>query len=534
VKINLQQKRLGRKCQKQKARARRKRRQLLEARKRRIERRLERRLDKTKLGKVDRPVFRMGNLRYEFCQRGRGIAHGGIGAVHALAKQIGLIDAIDRRVHVLKIHLPYHESDHVLNLAYNALCDGTCLQDIELRRNDESFLDALGASRIPDPTTAGDFCRRFAKESIEALQDAFDEVRVGVWSKQADEEFFKEAIIEADGTLVETGGECKGGMDISYKGVWGYHPLVLTLANTGEVLRIVNRSGNRPSHEGAAAEFDKAMATCLAGGFKRVLLRGDTDFSQTQYLDGWDADERVRFHFGYDCRPNLEEIAAALAEERWQPLERPPRYEVKTVPRRRPQNVKQGVVREREFETLRLQSEEVAEFDYRPAACKKSYRMIVLRKNISRAKGEQLLFGDEMRYLFYITNDRDSTAAAVVFSANDRCNQENLLSQLHSGVRALQAPVDNLHSNWAYMVMTGLAWNLKAWWALTLPESGRWRERHRQQKLWVLKIEFKTFVNAFIKLPCLIVRKARRIEYRLLSWNEHLPILFRLTDALRC
>lgn len=528
--LRVPQKRAARKCQKRTARAQRKRRQLLEGRKQR----LERRLDKSKLGKVDKPVFRLSNLRYDFCQRGCGIAYGGIGAVHGLARHIGLIEAIDKRLHVLKIHLPYHESDHVLNFAYNALCEGTCLQDIELRRNDESFLDALGASRIPDPTTAGDFCRRFQEQHIETLQDVFDEVRVGVWAKQ-EAEFFEQAILEADGIVVETSGECKEGMDISYKGVWGYHPLVLSLANTGEVMRLVNRSGNRPSHEGAAAQFDKAMATCFRGGFRRVLLRGDTDFSQTQYLDGWDQDERVRFHFGYDAKPNLERLASALAPACWQKLERPPRYEVKTKPRQRPENVKDRLVREHGFLTLRLQSEQVAEFAYQPAACRKAYRMIVVRKNISREKGEQRLFDDEeIRYFFYITNDWDSSAAEVVFSANDRCNQENLLAQLRRGVRALQAPVDNLHSNWAYMVMTALAWNLKAWWALTLPESGRWRERHREQKGWVLKIEFKTFVQAFIKLPCLIVRQARRLEYRLLSWNQHLPIFFRLTDALRC
>jgi hypothetical protein len=277
------------------------------------------------------------------------------------------------------------------------------------------------------------------------------------------------------------------------------------------------------------------MASCFRGGFARVLLRGDTDFSQTQHLDRWSDDERVRFHFGYDAYPNLKKIAAQLAEECWQKLERPPRYQVKTKPRQRPEKVKERIIREREFDTLRLQSEEVAEFDYRPAACRKSYRMIVVRKNITREKGELRLFDDdEIRYFFYITNDRDSAAPEVVFSANDRCNQENLLAQLHGGVRALQAPVDNLLSNWAYMVMTSLAWNLKAWWALTLPETGRWRERYREQKLWVLKIEFKTFLNAFIKLPCQIVRGARRLVYRLLSWNPYLPIFFRLTDELRC
>jgi hypothetical protein len=73
-------------------------------------------------------MFTARNIHYEIGNRQRGLSHGGIGAIHALARQIGLIDAIDQRLQLLKIHLPFHESDHVLNFAYNALCDGTCLQ----------------------------------------------------------------------------------------------------------------------------------------------------------------------------------------------------------------------------------------------------------------------------------------------------------------------------------------------------------------------------------------------------------------------
>jgi len=109
-----------------------------------------RRLDKTKLGDCHKPMFTARNIHYDLADRSRGFVHGGIGVLHTLARQIGLIDAIDQLLHLLKIHLPFHESDHVLNFAYNALCDGTCLEDIELRRNDEVFLDALGARRIPD------------------------------------------------------------------------------------------------------------------------------------------------------------------------------------------------------------------------------------------------------------------------------------------------------------------------------------------------------------------------------------------------
>jgi len=477
------------------------------------------------------PMFTASNIRLELADKTRGIGVGGIGVVHRLAREIGLIEAIDRRLHLLKIHRPYHESDHVLNLAYNALCDGTRLEDVELRRNDEAFLDALGTERIPDPTTAGDFCRRFDEADVRSLMRAADDARLNVWAKQP-KKFFDRATIDLDGTLVVTTGECKVGMDISYKGTWGYHPLLVTLAETGELLRVVNRSGNRPSHEGAAEEADGAIALCRRAGFRKIVLRGDTAFSQSEQLDAWDADE-VSFYFGFKALSNLEEIAENLPKTAWQKLLREPRYEVQTEARQRPNNVKQRIVRRREFEVLRLEGEDYAEFEYRPTACEQSYRMIVLRKNISHEKGETRLF-DEIRYFFYITNDWAIDAEDVVFEANDRCDQENLIAQLAGGVRALSAPVDNLYSNWAYMVMTGLAWNLKSWWALSLPEDGRWGEEHRAQKQEVLRMEFKTFLNAFIKIPCQIVRTGRQLIYRVLNYNPRLPVFFRLCRTLRC
>jgi hypothetical protein len=498
----------------------------------RRKRRIQKRLNNRDLRDCANPMFTASNIQYELGERGGGIGYGGIGAIQLLVRKLGFAEAIDRRLRLLKIHLPYHESDHVLNLVYNALCDGTCLEDIELRRNDEAFLDAVGARRIPDPTTAGDFCRRFQPEDVHTLLDIFNDIRQQAWAGQP-AEFFAQARIDVDGTLVETTGECKQGMDIAYDGTWGYHPLVVSLANTGEILSLINRSGNRPSHEGAAAEIDRAIGVCRAGGFRQMLVRGDTDFTQTKHLDRWDSDG-VQFIFGINKTANLHVLADDLPAMAWQTLSRPPRYEVKTQPRQRPDNVKEAIVVERGFENIRLVSEDVAEFDYRPTACRTSYRLVVVRKNLVVTKGQQVLFDDDYRYFFYLTNDRVRTAAAIVFAANDRCNQENLHAQLKHGVCALQAPVDNLVSNWAYMVMTAQAWNLKAWLALQLAEKpGRWAERHREDKQTVLTMEFKTFVNAFMRLPCQIVRTSGKLVYRLLSWNPWQHIFFRMLDILR-
>jgi len=476
----------------------------------------------------EEPMFSASNIHYELSDRFYAINVGGIGAIHKMVKSLGFVNAIDRNLRLLKFHLPYHESDHILNMAYNILAGGTCLEDIELLRNDEVYLNGLGTQRIPDPTTAGDFCRRFKVYHIERLMETINKVRLQVWKGQP-ESFFEEAVIEADGVLTETYGECKEGMDISYKGTWGFHPLVVSLANTSEPLFLVNRSGNRPSHEGAYLRYDQAIALCREAGFKKITLRGDTDFTQTRHLDRWD-EENVRFVFGIDAMPNLVQIANTLPKGAWQRLKRPPKYEVKTGPRRKPSKVKDRIVRERGFERIHLDSEEVAEFSYSPSRCKKAYRIVVVRKNLSVEKGERLLF-DDIRYFFYLTNDLMALSEQIVFEANDRCNQENLIAQLRS-IRALNSPLDNLTSNWAYMVIVSLAWTFKAWFALILPENGRWREKYKREKEKVLKMEFKSFLNSFMRMPAQIIRQGRKIIYRLLSWNPWQPVFFRTFDQL--
>jgi hypothetical protein len=527
-----------------------------EARKKRFfqegRRRIKKRLDHSLDSERPVPMMTASNIHYEHADRVRGLSAGGIGAILLLAQKIELDKEIDRTLHLLKRHLPYHESDHVLNIAFNILAGGKRIEHLELRRNDEVYLDALGAKRIPDPTTAGDFCRRFVSEAdVLTLMNAINESRLRVWAQQPDE-FLDEAIVDADGTIAETDAECKEGVDIDHDGRWGYHVHLVSLANTGEPLYLLNRSGNRPSQERAGEYMDKAVALCVRAGFRKILLRGDTriaenkdldrwdeqilpregtTLAETENLDSWDDAGNIRFIFGYAAYGALKARADELSDHAYSFLERPPRYAIKTSPRQQPERVKPEIVRERGFKTIHLLEEMIAEFDYQPVACKKSYRMIVLRKRLATDEGQMRLF-EEYRYFFYITNDRDMPAEEVVFSANDRCDQENLIAQLKSGVHALTTPVDNLVSNWAYMVMASLAWNLKAWSAMLVPVSPRHQATHQAEKRTLLRMEFATYCAAFIQMPCQIVRGGQRLIYRMLSWNPWQGVFLRLVERL--
>ena len=483
---------------------------------------LEKRLERKQWPEQSIPLLRAQNIHYEMAQKVRAIECGGIGAFHLLACNSGLMEAINEKVHLLKRHLPYHESDHVLNIAYNTLTGGTCLEDIELRRNDEAFMDGVGVERIPDPTTAGDFTRRFSEWNVVELMEAINSIRPKLWKKRLRGTEREEAIIDADGTHALTCGECKEGIGLSYDGDWCYHPLLISLANTAEPLYLVNRSGNCVSHDGAVTWIDRAIVL-VRQSFKRVCLRGDTDFALTAHFDRWNA-EGVSFAFGMDAMPNLVKIAESLDDKRWSVLRRREKQPWSAKRRERPRNFKEEIIVEKGYRNLRLLREHIAEFSYQPTKCKRSYRVIVLRKSLSVEEGQMRLW-EEVRYFFYITNRTDLSAAEVVWFCNERCNQENLIEQLKNGLHALRMPVDNLVSNWSYMVMASLAWTLKAWFALLV----RKRE-HRDQ---LLAMEFRRFLNGLIRIPVQIITGGRRIVYRILGYNQWSDTFMRTFDRVR-
>ena len=384
-------------------------------------------------------MIRPAATKFELSEKQQAISCGGIGIIMQLIKQLDLRKHINAAAPVFKLHVPYDEADHVLNIALNLLAGGT--------------------------------------------------------------------------------------------------PLVITLAETQELLYLANRSGNRPSHEGSAFYFDMAIEECRKAGFRKIVLRGDTDFSSTAHLDRWN-EEGVKFVLGYDANAKLTGIADSLKNTAWKPLCRDRAKPDK--PRAKRPNYKEQFVEEKGYENQILRGESYAEFEYRPHLCGRSYRMIAVRKEIDVKSGQHLLF-DKQKYFFYITNETKSAKPAreIVRDSNRRCNQENTISQLKA-CSALAVPLDDLNSNWAYMLFASLAWTLKVWSGMLVRVEGNRGQRKQRKAVRqrVICMEFKTYLNSLMLIPAQVIRSSRQLTLRLLSYRPSVENLFTLHDQigkpLRC
>ena len=340
-----------------------------------------------------KPMIRTDKIKYDYSDKIQGMNFGGIGVVLTFFENSGLVKLLDDNLNFFKIHKPYHESDHVLNLILNTLCGGECLDDLELLRNNPAYLDALGAVRIPDPTTAGDFLRRFDEDSIMELLKINNEINQRVW-KFGNIKTKKEiGIIDIDGKLEKTFGECKEGIDMTYKGFWGFSNLLLTEATTGVHLYSICRPGNFLSQTDATKWINKGIKL-VSDNFLKLYLRGDSAYSLTKNFDEWDRD-LVTFTFGYDAHPNIVEIAKSIENKAWKRIYRT-KIEGKTL-REKKQRYKEQKVIEREYLNKRLEREYVSEIEYKPGKCKNNYRLIIVKKILKVSQG-YLNLGKEIRY----------------------------------------------------------------------------------------------------------------------------------------
>ena len=477
-------------------------------------------------GGAERPVFRNRGVRLEVEQRGNVTPYGGLSLAHDLAMRLGLAEAINGALPLLKLHMPYHESDHLLTHAYNLYAGGTCIEDIANLQHSVAIRCLVGACRIPDPTTAGDFLRRFRAPHLAALQAEIDRAREAVWS-QLPRSRRREATIDLDSTVRKVYGECKQGADFSYHGKWSYHPLLATLAETHEPLRTINRPGNTASADGAG-EVLLEVLPMVRRHFDAVRVRGDSKFYRRDVIGACE-EHGAEFALVMDQYAVLLEKAESLPHQAWKPFDEqlPPADAPKTppVPRRKRFRHRRRIVRQRGYLNLRTTDQHVAEFAYTlPASHKgphvnragKTYRVAVKRQRVETSQGQTLLV-PEIRYRFVITNiPRSAMDPPEVFRfAHGRGDQENAIEQLKNGIAALKMPTGELLANAAFLLAGQLAWCLKTWLSLlALPkETVRW--------------EWKAFRHAFVYVAATITAHARQAVVRLSTAHrfvEHLLI----------
>jgi hypothetical protein len=470
------------------------------------------------------PVFHCRSISAKVIEREPVTRDGGLALAHQLVTRLGLDRSIDRHLHLLKFHLPYYESDHVLTHAYNLFTGGRDIEDIQDLQHSTAVKNLLGACRIPDPTTAGDFLRRFCPESLDALQVAIDESRAKVWWKmpRRDREV---ATMDMDSTFKTVYGACKQGADFSYQKEWSYHPLLFTLAETGECLRIINRPGNRPSAEGAAELLGPCL-DLLTASFKRVYLRGDSKFSQREiFLQAEEAG--ARFAIVHEITRALWWTAFHLPETAWKEFRaepgtvRPSRSGARRQHRRR---VRRQIARRRDYSTLSTVREWVAEIGYCPEGFEKPFRLVLKRQLICNERQTEFFTHYEYRAVISNIPKGEMSPSALVHFAYRRCDQENSIEQAKNGLGAMRMPTGELLSNGAFLLAAEIAWCLRAWLSLlALP---------RETRRW----EWGWFRRAFVHAPAKITSHARSAQisfYGCHRFATHLLSAMQRLEALQ-
>lgn len=429
--------------------------------------------------------------------------YGGLSLAARLVARLGLPQAIDASLSLLRAHRPFTESDHVLTHVYNLYVGGTCLEDIANLQTSEPVRRLLGAGRIPDPTTSGDFLRRFDRDDLRALDEAIDQAQSRAWTLAHGKCKRDRGLVDLDSHVHVVHGHQKEGTDFTYKGTFGYHPLAITLGETQECLRLVNRPGNVASAEGAA-DLLEGVFPLLEKHFRKVVVRGDSAFARQEIYDVCDA-RGQDFAIVSPAHPNLVTIAQGLQEKDWKVF-RPSQSATVADPapkrRKRGENVRRQRARARGKRDLKLERQWLAEVEYRPARSSRSYRLLIRRQRIEESNQGELF--TLWRYRFVITNmDVRHTTEEIVGLTYQRCDQENVIEQLQNGIAAMAMPTGGMLANGAYLICARLAHNLKSWLGqIALPgETVRW--------------EWKRFRQAFVIVATRVVHHAGAVIVRL-------------------
>jgi hypothetical protein len=467
--------------------------------------------------KTEGRVMRHPLLHLESDPRGEITHYGGLVLAQQFVRRFRVAQRVDESLVLFKRHAPYHESDHVLALAYTLYADGTCLEDQAALQGSEAVRRLVGACRIPDPTTAGDFLRRFrTAQDVEGLAGVTDEIQEAVWEKlprsvRRRRKKHDLALVDLDGHIKPLYGVQKEGADFSYDGRWSYQPLVVSLAGSGECLRVVNQPGSaRPSD--AAARALEEVLPLVKRHFKNAIVRGDTDFDRSDVFNAA-IGAKAYFAIGGRVHPNRAALVESIAEKNWEPFV--PRAERKqrsgSSRHGHTANYRRQKAAERRFRTLRTVAQWVSEIEYQPQGLARACRMIVRRVLIEETDGQGALF-EHFRYRLVLTNlPRSYTTRQIIDLGYQRCDQENVIEQFGHGIAGWRMPVAEFLGNSAWLEIARLAWNLGKWIAqLALPSE-------------VVRWEWKRFRRHFVYVAAKVVKLGRSWVVRLAGSHRFLP-----------
>jgi len=467
--------------------------------------------------KAEGRVMRHSLLHLESDGRGEMTHYGGLVLAQQFVRRFGVAKRLDESVVLFKRHAPYHESDHVLALAYTLYADGACLEDQAALQGSEAVRRLVGACRIPDPTTAGDFLRRFTTvHDVEQLSGVTNEIQEAVWSKlsrhgRRRRKKHELALVDLDGHIKPLYGVQKEGADFSYDGRWSYQPLVVSLGGSGECLKVVNQPGSARPSDAAAKALEEVLPP-VRRHFRNAIVRGDTDFDRSDVYNAA-IEAGAYFAIGGRLHPNRAAIVEAIAEQNWKPFVPRAEREERSGPSRhvRTPNYRQRQAAARGFRTLRTVDQWVSEIAYQPHGLGAACRMIVRRILIEENDGQGALF-KHFRYRLVLTNlPRSYTPRQVVDITYQRCDQENVIEQFGQGIAGWRMPVAEFMGNSAWLQIARLAWNLGKWIAqIALPSE-------------VVRWEWKRFRRHFVYIAAKVLKTGRRLVVRLAGSHRFLP-----------
>jgi hypothetical protein len=410
----------------------------------------------------NQPVFTNPPLKIKANNQAPMTSYTGLALARDLINRLELPRLIDENVAVLKRHRPYHESDHILTQVYNFLSGGESIVDIERLQENTAVRRILGADRILDPTTAGDFLARFTSKQLDAFRSVLDAAQGQAFSL-LDKEKRTIATIDSDSSIHEVYGEKKEGADYAYNNTYCYSALYITLAETGDVLHQDLREGNTYSSVGTK-EVLGGIIDRVKPHFMKVRYRGDSAFYDKDIVRIVDA-AGVEFFITADQTAPLMKKILALDEGEWKSFRHKKLGGTKTGKKRKKRrNKKKARAKKRNRRIVQKGKVETATVTYQPVGWDKAYRFVVKRTEI-RERSKQLCFDERLcKYSYYIVATNSTASNSKVMNiAQGRGNQENLIKDFKYGLGLDHVPTGFLGANKMYFLIAALAWNLKTW-----------------------------------------------------------------------